>query len=169
MGQRRGVSPRADGTPSLAEKASGAPEAKMAALGRPLRTFRSLLRELRYTTGEAGRAYRDSAAYQYLKEAFRAHRVSGGGEAAAEAGGLGDSRLPHLISSLSCLRSSASAPLARPSPSPVLQTLALKVAALSRSPWTLLTLWLGDGQNVRNVHKSKIEMLLSFVRRRRHW
>ncbi|XP_062989714.1 protein FMC1 homolog [Elgaria multicarinata webbii] len=48
----------------------------MAALGPPLRTFRSLMHELRYAQGEAGRSYRDSPAYQYLREAFRAHRVT---------------------------------------------------------------------------------------------
>nr|XP_020643597.1 protein FMC1 homolog isoform X1 [Pogona vitticeps] len=47
----------------------------MAALGSPLRTFRGLLRELRYAQGGTGRSYRDSATYQYLKDAFRAHRV----------------------------------------------------------------------------------------------
>ncbi|XP_034983349.1 protein FMC1 homolog [Zootoca vivipara] len=46
----------------------------MAALGSPLRTFRGLLRELRYVQG--GRSYRETEAYQYLKEAFRAHRVT---------------------------------------------------------------------------------------------
>ncbi|XP_053108109.1 protein FMC1 homolog [Hemicordylus capensis] len=48
----------------------------MAALGSPLRTFRSLLRELRYAKGETGRSYRDTAAYQHLREGFRAHRVT---------------------------------------------------------------------------------------------
>ncbi|XP_020643598.3 protein FMC1 homolog [Pogona vitticeps] len=48
----------------------------MAALGSPLRTFRGLLRELRYAQGGTGRSYRDSATYQYLKDAFRAHRVT---------------------------------------------------------------------------------------------
>uniref|UniRef100_A0A670K7X1 Protein FMC1 homolog n=1 Tax=Podarcis muralis TaxID=64176 RepID=A0A670K7X1_PODMU len=44
----------------------------MAALGSPLRTFRGLLRELRCK----GRSYRETEAYRYLKEAFRAHRVT---------------------------------------------------------------------------------------------
>ncbi|KAH0616817.1 hypothetical protein JD844_028231 [Phrynosoma platyrhinos] len=47
-----------------------------AALGSALRTFRGLARELRYARGEKGRPYRDTAAYQYLREAFRAHRVT---------------------------------------------------------------------------------------------
>nr|XP_056702159.1 protein FMC1 homolog [Euleptes europaea] len=48
----------------------------MAALGPPLRTFRCLLRELRSAKGEAGGSYQGTAACQYLKEAFRAHRVT---------------------------------------------------------------------------------------------
>ncbi|KAF7248552.1 hypothetical protein EYD10_05477 [Varanus komodoensis] len=48
----------------------------MAALGSPLRTFRGLLRELRFAQGEAGLSYRDTVAYPFLKEAFRAHRVT---------------------------------------------------------------------------------------------
>ncbi|KAJ7330007.1 hypothetical protein JRQ81_016181 [Phrynocephalus forsythii] len=50
--------------------------AEMAALGSPLRTFRGLLRELRRAHRGAGRSYRDSATYQYLREGFRAHRVT---------------------------------------------------------------------------------------------
>uniref|UniRef100_A0A8C8RA42 Protein FMC1 homolog n=1 Tax=Pelusios castaneus TaxID=367368 RepID=A0A8C8RA42_9SAUR len=45
-------------------------------LGSPLRTLRSLLRELRYVSARAGRPYRDMAAYRHLREAFRAHRVT---------------------------------------------------------------------------------------------
>ncbi|CAM5081177.1 unnamed protein product [Natator depressus] len=48
----------------------------MAALGSPVRTLRSLVRELRYVSAQAGRPYRDTAAYQHLREAFRAHRVT---------------------------------------------------------------------------------------------
>ncbi|XP_066489976.1 protein FMC1 homolog [Tiliqua scincoides] len=48
----------------------------MAALGSPLSTFRGLLRELRYLRGGVGRSSRDAAAAQYLREAFRAHRVT---------------------------------------------------------------------------------------------
>ncbi|XP_042323377.1 protein FMC1 homolog [Sceloporus undulatus] len=51
--------------------------AALAALGSPLRTFRGLARELRFALGrEKGRLYRDAAAYQYLRDAFRAHRVT---------------------------------------------------------------------------------------------
>lgn len=49
---------------------------KMAALGSPLRTWRGLLRELRYLNAATGRPYRDTAAYRYLVKAFRAHRVT---------------------------------------------------------------------------------------------
>ncbi|NWS60770.1 FMC1 protein, partial [Chunga burmeisteri] len=48
----------------------------MAALGSPLRTLRGLLRELRQASGRAGRAYRDTPAYQHIVAAFRAHRVT---------------------------------------------------------------------------------------------
>uniref|UniRef100_A0A8D0C5R6 Protein FMC1 homolog n=1 Tax=Salvator merianae TaxID=96440 RepID=A0A8D0C5R6_SALMN len=48
----------------------------MAALGSPVRTFRGLLRELRYMRGNAGGCYREAAAYQYLRDAFRAHKVT---------------------------------------------------------------------------------------------
>ncbi|KAI4543444.1 hypothetical protein MJG53_006664 [Ovis ammon polii x Ovis aries] len=48
----------------------------MAALGSPLRTWRGLLRELRYLNAATGRPYRDTAAYRYLVKAFRAHRVT---------------------------------------------------------------------------------------------
>lgn len=51
---------------------------KMAGLGSPVRTLRSLVRELRYVSAQAGRPYRDTAAYRHLREAFRAHRVRGG-------------------------------------------------------------------------------------------
>lgn len=47
----------------------------MAALGPPARTLRGLLRELRYMNAGTGRPYRDTAAYRYLVQAFRAHRV----------------------------------------------------------------------------------------------
>ncbi|MBV99743.1 UPF0562 protein C7orf55, partial [Eschrichtius robustus] len=47
----------------------------MAALGSPLRTWRGLLRELRYLNAATGRPYRHTAAYRYLVKAFRAHRV----------------------------------------------------------------------------------------------
>ena len=50
-------------------------DGKMAALGSPLRTWRGLLRELRYLNAATGRPYRDTAAYRYLVKAFRAHRV----------------------------------------------------------------------------------------------
>ncbi|KAG8138061.1 putative UPF0562 C7orf55-like protein [Naja naja] len=45
----------------------------MASLGSPLRTFRGLLRELRYALGGSDVSYRNKAAYRYLKEAFRCH------------------------------------------------------------------------------------------------
>uniref|UniRef100_A0A670XMK0 Protein FMC1 homolog n=1 Tax=Pseudonaja textilis TaxID=8673 RepID=A0A670XMK0_PSETE len=48
----------------------------MASLGSPLRTFRGLLRELRYALGRSDVSYRNKAAYRYLKEAFRYHRVT---------------------------------------------------------------------------------------------
>nr|XP_059876966.1 protein FMC1 homolog isoform X2 [Delphinus delphis] len=48
----------------------------MAALGSPLRTWRGLLRELRYLNAAAGRPYRHTPAYRYLVKAFRAHRVT---------------------------------------------------------------------------------------------
>ncbi|XP_030403792.1 putative RNA-binding protein Luc7-like 2 isoform X4 [Gopherus evgoodei] len=48
----------------------------MAALGSPLCTLRSLLRELRYVSAQAGRPYRDMAAYQHLRGAFRAHQIT---------------------------------------------------------------------------------------------
>lgn len=54
----------------------------MAALGSPLRTFRNLVRELRYAKGQAGHLYRDTEAYRYLREAFRAHQVRKGRAAA---------------------------------------------------------------------------------------
>ncbi|XP_020853766.1 protein FMC1 homolog isoform X2 [Phascolarctos cinereus] len=48
----------------------------MVALGPPSRTLRALLRELRYWSAATDRPYRDTAAYRYLVEAFRAHRVT---------------------------------------------------------------------------------------------
>ncbi|XP_059789230.1 protein FMC1 homolog [Balaenoptera ricei] len=48
----------------------------MAALGSPLRTWRGLLRELRYLNAATGRPYRHTAAYRYLVKAFRAHRAA---------------------------------------------------------------------------------------------
>nr|XP_060633157.1 protein FMC1 homolog [Anolis sagrei ordinatus] len=48
----------------------------MAALGSPLRTFRGLAREFRLAQGRPGLSFRDAAAYRYLREAFRAHRVT---------------------------------------------------------------------------------------------
>lgn len=56
-------------------RAPGSEDGKMAALGSPARTFRGLLRELRYMSAGTGRPYRDTAAYRYLVKAFRAHRV----------------------------------------------------------------------------------------------
>ncbi|XP_043821244.1 putative RNA-binding protein Luc7-like 2 isoform X3 [Dromiciops gliroides] len=49
---------------------------KMVALGPPARTLRALLQELRYLSAATGRPYKDTAAYRYLVEAFRAHRVT---------------------------------------------------------------------------------------------
>ncbi|KAK1335096.1 LOW QUALITY PROTEIN: hypothetical protein QTO34_004674 [Cnephaeus nilssonii] len=54
----------------------GSKDGKMAALGPPARTLRGLLRELRYMSAGTGRPYRDTAAYRYLVQAFRAHRVT---------------------------------------------------------------------------------------------
>ncbi|XP_058046182.1 protein FMC1 homolog [Ahaetulla prasina] len=48
----------------------------MASLGSPIRTFRGLLKELRYALGGSDVSYRNKAAYRYLKEAFRCHRVT---------------------------------------------------------------------------------------------
>ncbi|XP_070803149.1 putative RNA-binding protein Luc7-like 2 isoform X4 [Pituophis catenifer annectens] len=48
----------------------------MASLGSPLRTFRGLSKELRYALGGSDVSYRNKAAYRYLKEAFRCHRVT---------------------------------------------------------------------------------------------
>ncbi|XP_072506216.1 protein FMC1 homolog [Notamacropus eugenii] len=48
----------------------------MAGLGPPARTLRALLRELRYLSAASDRPYKDTAAYRYLVEAFRAHRVT---------------------------------------------------------------------------------------------
>ncbi|XP_001374810.1 protein FMC1 homolog [Monodelphis domestica] len=48
----------------------------MVALGPPARTLRALLRELRHLNSVRGQPYQDMAAYRYLMEAFRAHRVT---------------------------------------------------------------------------------------------
>ncbi|KAJ6656358.1 hypothetical protein lerEdw1_003861 [Lerista edwardsae] len=66
----------------LVEDPSRSNACKMAVLGSPLSTFRSLLRELRYVQGGTARSRRDTAASQYLREAFRAHRVRGEQEGA---------------------------------------------------------------------------------------